>query len=162
MEELINFLKENDVEITDDLKEEINNIWESNMPTTDDLFTQDELDKIIEKRLARAERSYQSEIDDLKEAMENMVDPEKVEEYEAKIEELEEEKEEENLEQIKEKTEALSEAMQEIGSEIYGQQGAAQGGPEAQGAPGAQGASGPQASQNVDEQNPEADDQDEE
>lgn len=90
MEELIKFLEENDIEITDDLKKEINSIWESNMPTTDDLFTQDELDKIIEKRLARAERSYQSEIDDLKEAMENMVDPEKVEEYESKIEELEE------------------------------------------------------------------------
>lgn len=89
MDELIKFLEENDVEITDDLKEEIKNIWDSNLPDEDDLFTQDDVDDIVKKRLARAESSYESEIKELKEAMEDLVDPEKVEEYEEKIKELE-------------------------------------------------------------------------
>jgi hypothetical protein len=90
MEELINFLQENDVEITDELKSEIKNIWNENIPKTDDLFTQEDVNKIVEKRLARAESSYQTEIDELKTAMEDMIDPEKVEAYETKISELEE------------------------------------------------------------------------
>lgn len=89
MDELIKFLEENDVEVTDDFKEKIKSIWNSYLPDEDDLFTQDELDEIIEKRLARAEKSYESEIKDLKKAMKEMIDPEKVEEYEDKIKELE-------------------------------------------------------------------------
>lgn len=89
MDELIEFLEENGVEITDELESEIEGIWNDNLPDTEDLFTQDDVDEIVQKRLARAEKSYETEIEELKEAMEDMVDPEKVEEYENKIEELE-------------------------------------------------------------------------
>jgi len=89
MDELIKFLKENDVEITDDLKGEIKNIWNSNLPNEDDLFTQDDVDEIVKKRLARAESSYETEINELKEAMKDLVDPEKLEEYKEKVKELE-------------------------------------------------------------------------
>lgn len=89
MDELIKFLKENDVEVTDDLKEKIKNIWDSNLPNEDDLFTQDDVDEIVKKRLARAESSYETEIKELKEAMKGLVDPEKLEEYKEKVKELE-------------------------------------------------------------------------
>jgi len=89
MEKIIELLGKNDIEITDDLKSEIKNIWEENIPKTDDLFTQDDVDDIVKKRLGRAQSSYESEIKELKEAMEDMIDPEKVEEYETKIKELE-------------------------------------------------------------------------
>ena len=93
-DKIIEFLKENDVEITDDLKKGIKNIWDDKLPDTEDLFTQEELDDIIESRLGRQKKSYESEIEDLKNEMEDLIDPEKVKEYENKIEELESKSEE--------------------------------------------------------------------
>jgi len=78
------------------------------------------------------------------------IDDETKQELKDKIKELKEAKEDEDLEKIKEKSQSLSEAMQKISSEIYGQQGAAQGGPQAQGGPKQQGP------QDADQQDPEA------
>ena len=64
MDELIEFLEENGVEVTDDLREEINNIWESNTPDTDDLFTQEELNEVVKKRLGREQKLHEQEIED--------------------------------------------------------------------------------------------------
>ncbi|SDI95918.1 hypothetical protein SAMN04515654_12127 [Halanaerobium congolense] len=91
MDELIKFLEENDVEITDDLKKEIKNIWNSNLPDEDDLFTQDDVDEIVKKRLAREEKLHEREIKGLEEKMEDMIPPEKVEEYKKAKKEAEEE-----------------------------------------------------------------------
>jgi len=88
MDELLELLKKNDIEVTDDLEISIENIWPE-VPDTDDLFSQDELNDIVKKRLAREQKLHEQEIEDLKKEMEGLVDPEKVEEYETKIEELE-------------------------------------------------------------------------
>jgi len=91
MDELIKFLEENDVEITDDLKKEIKSIWNSNLPDEDDLFTQDDVDEIVKKRLAREEKLHEREIKGLEEKMEDMIPPEKVEKYKKAKKEAEEE-----------------------------------------------------------------------
>lgn len=88
MEKLIELLEDNDVEVTDDLKSEIESIWpEEN--DTDDLFTQEEVNEIVKNRLSREQNVHEQEINELKEEMENLVDPEKIEEYEERIDELE-------------------------------------------------------------------------
>lgn len=53
----------------------------------------------------------------------DQIDQQTKQDLEEKIEQLKQVKEKEDLDQLKKKTQALSQAMQEIGSEIYGQQG---------------------------------------
>ena len=88
MDKLIELLEENDIEVTDDLKNEIQEVYPEEV-NTDDPFTQDNLNDVVKKRLARQEKLHEQEIQELKDEMEGLVDPDKVEEYESKIEELE-------------------------------------------------------------------------
>lgn len=89
MEELINLLQEQeDIEVTDDLREEIENIWPEEQDT-DDLFTQEEVNDIVKRRLSREQNMHEQEVQELKDEMEDLVDPQKIQEYETKIDELE-------------------------------------------------------------------------
>ena len=90
MEELIKLLQENDIEVTDDLENSIKKIYPEKVDT-DDLFTQQDLNDVVKKRLNREQKLHEQEIQDLKNEMEGLVDPDKVEEYQTKIDELNEE-----------------------------------------------------------------------
>jgi len=92
VDKVLEVLKNNDVEVTDELRSQI----EDAMPSTDDLLTQQEFDDALDRRLGRERNLHENEIEQkneqikqLKEQMEDLVDPEKIEEYETKIEELE-------------------------------------------------------------------------
>ena len=91
MEKLLKILKDVDnFELTDELKAKIKKVWEDATDIdTDDLFTQEEINEVVKKRLAREQKLHEQEINDLKGGMEGLVDPVKVKEYESKIEELE-------------------------------------------------------------------------
>lgn len=88
MDKLLELLKENNIEVTDSLESEIEEVYPEEVDT-DDLFTQEDVNEVVKKRLAREQKLHEQEIEDLKKEMEGLVDPEKVEEYETKIEELE-------------------------------------------------------------------------
>ena len=88
MEELIKLLQKNDIEVTDDLENSIKKIYPEKVDT-DDLFTQEDLNDVVKKRLNREQKLHEQEINDLKGEMEGLVDPVKVKEYETKIEEFE-------------------------------------------------------------------------
>lgn len=86
--DFVKLLEDNGVEVTDDLREEM----KKNYPEvidTDDLFTQEDVNKIVSKRLSREQKLHDQEIQELKDEMKGLVDPKKVKEYETKIEELE-------------------------------------------------------------------------
>lgn len=85
---IIELLNKNEIELTDDLKSEIDKVWETETATGDNLFTQDELDDIIKKRLAREQKVYESEIKDLQDKLKGLIDPEKVQEYEEQVKNL--------------------------------------------------------------------------
>ena len=73
---------------SDDFKK----IYEANWPKavdTKDLFTQEQLNEIVAKRLARQEKIHEAEIKELQEKMKGLLDPSKVKEFEDKIKELE-------------------------------------------------------------------------
>ncbi|WP_164522241.1 phage scaffolding protein [Halocella sp. SP3-1] len=77
-------------ELTDELKGKIKNVWDNGVKSgKENLFTQEEVNKLIDKRFAREAKLHEQEITDLKEQMKGMVDPDKVQEYETKIQELE-------------------------------------------------------------------------
>ncbi|SDM20493.1 hypothetical protein [Halarsenatibacter silvermanii] len=88
MKKLLELLEENGVEVTGGLEEEIENIWPNEVDTAD-LFTQEDVNDIVKKRLGRENKLHEQEIAELKEKMQSLVDPEKVEEYEKQVEELE-------------------------------------------------------------------------
>lgn len=97
VEDLIKVLEDNEIEVTDSLREEIeNNYPEEN--DTDDLFTQEDVNEIVQKRLTREQKLHEQEITELKDEMEGLVDPDKIEEYKTRIEELEKKTEERTTE----------------------------------------------------------------
>lgn len=88
MEELLKVLKDAGVEITEEMKSKIGNVY----PDTEGLFTQNELDEIVKKRVSREQKVYENQIQDLENKLEGMVDPDKIEEYKSEINNLKEER----------------------------------------------------------------------
>lgn len=91
MDELLKLLQGLEgFELTDELKEKIKKVWDNGIKSgQENLFTQEEVNKLIDKRFARESKLHEQEIADLKEQMKGMVDPDKVDEYETKIKDLE-------------------------------------------------------------------------
>lgn len=94
MDEILNVLSNVDgLELTDELKGKIKTAWKKDTESikldTDNLFTQEEVKAIINKRLGRAESLHEQEMEELKEEMKGLLDPKKVEEYKTKVKELE-------------------------------------------------------------------------
>jgi hypothetical protein len=97
VEDIIKVLEDSDIEVTDNLREEIENNYPE-VNDTDDLFTQEDVNEIVQKRLTREQKLHEQEIVELKDEMEGLVDPDKIEEYESRIEELENKTEERTTE----------------------------------------------------------------
>lgn len=73
---------------SDDFKK----VYEANWPKvvdTKDLFTQDQVNEIVAKRLAREQKLHEAEIKELQDKMKGLLDPSKVKEFEDRIKELE-------------------------------------------------------------------------
>ena len=91
MEEILALLEQNDIEITDEIRESLSNVVEKSSDL-DNSLTQSDVNEMVKERLDRERAAYESEIEELKEEMEELIDPEKVEEYQEKIDELEDTK----------------------------------------------------------------------
>ena len=91
MEEILALLEQNDIEITDEIRESLSNVVEKSSDP-DNSLTQSDVNEMVRERLDRERAAYESEIEELKEEMEELIDPEKVEEYQEKIDELEDTK----------------------------------------------------------------------
>lgn len=95
MEKLLGILQKQDIKVTDALKQELQNIWDQGLAEakeaakkdTGDLLTQDQVNKIVQDRLARERSSYEGELKELRGKMEGLVDPSKVEEVKSGFEE---------------------------------------------------------------------------
>lgn len=74
---------------SDDFKKVYETYWPKAVDTKD-LFTQEQVNEIVAKRLARQEKIHEAEIKELQEKMKGLLDPSKVKEFEDKIKELEE------------------------------------------------------------------------
>ena len=99
MDKLFAILKPLGIDVTkDDVKkilesDDFKKVYEANWPKavdTKDLFTQEQLNEIVAKRLARQEKIHEAEIKELQEKMKGLLSPEKTKEFEDKIKELEE------------------------------------------------------------------------
>ncbi len=103
MEKLLGILQKQDgFEVTDDLKSELQKVWDGAIEkaqekareegkksvNTDNLFTQEDLNEKIQKRLARQEAAHEAELAALQEKTKGLLDPAKLKEYEQKVEEL--------------------------------------------------------------------------
>ena len=91
MQEVLDILKQNDIEITDEIKKSLSNVVEKSSDP-DNSLTQKEVNEMVKERLDRERAAYENEIDELKDQMEELVDPEKIEKYQEKIDELEDTK----------------------------------------------------------------------
>ena len=91
MDKVLEILKNNDIEVTEEIKESLNNLAEEGNETKTPL-DQTEVNKIVKDQLDQERSAHESEIEKLKTEMKDLVDPEKVEEYESKIKGLEESK----------------------------------------------------------------------
>lgn len=72
-------------------------------PNTEGLLTQEQVDKIVQERLKRAEKVHEGELNALREEMKKLVDPAKITEVEAKFKD--------QLEAANKKAEALTKEM---------------------------------------------------
>lgn len=99
MDKLLEALKKAKIEVTDDLKKALQTVWDEAINQakeegkksvdTGNLFTQEQLNEIISKRLARQEKIHEAEIKELQDKMKGLLDPSKVKEFEDRIQELE-------------------------------------------------------------------------
>lgn len=98
MDKLLEIFKALGVDVTkDDIKKKLESddfkkVYEANWPKAvdaKDLFTQEQLNEIVAKRLSRQEKIHEAEIKELQEKMKGLLDPSKVKEFEDKIKELE-------------------------------------------------------------------------
>lgn len=96
---IIELLKKKEVELTDDLTAQIENVWKEATATDEDLFTQEDVDSIVQKRVAREQKVYEQEIKGLQDKMKDLIPPEKVEEYETQVKNLNEQ-----LDEVKKNT----------------------------------------------------------
>ncbi len=102
IEELLELLK-SEVgvdEVPGDLKEKINKVW----PDTGDLFTQEEVDEIVQQRLARERKAHESEIEELESKLKERVPAEEKEEAEKEAEKVKKQAQKRVAEFAKEKT----------------------------------------------------------
>jgi hypothetical protein len=102
-EELLDLLK-SEVgvdELPDDLTSQVEELW-PDQPDTDDLFTQEDVDEIVQQRLARERKAHEQEIDELKEQMEDMVDPSEHNELKEKFDKINDKTQERVAETTKE------------------------------------------------------------
>lgn len=83
MDKLLEVLKSAGIEVTDDLKTKIKDVW----PDTSNLLTQEKVDDIVKERLARAERLHEQELNELRGKMEKLVDPSQVEKVKGEFKE---------------------------------------------------------------------------
>lgn len=81
MDKLFEILKGAGLELTDELKSKIESVW----PDTDGLLTQDKVDEIVRKRLAREQEKHEAELDELRGKMEKLVDPSQVEQVKSEF-----------------------------------------------------------------------------
>ena len=97
MDKLLEILKALGIDVEkDDVKKKLESddfkkIYEANWPKavdTKDLFTQEQVNEIVAKRLAREQKLHEAEIKELQEKMKGLLDP-KVKEFEDRIQELE-------------------------------------------------------------------------
>lgn len=100
MDKVLEILKDNDIEITEEIKESLNSLAEEGNETKTPL-DQKEVNKMVKEQLEQERTAYENEIEDLKTEMKDLVDPEKIDEYESKIESLEESKDNLKSELIK-------------------------------------------------------------
>ena len=91
MDEILKILKQNDIEITDEIKKNLSNVVEKSKNPSNSL-TQKEVNKMVREQLDQEREAYETEIEELKTEMEELVAPDKVEEYQSRIDELEETK----------------------------------------------------------------------
>ena len=98
MDKLLEIFKALGIDVTkDDVKKKLESddfkkVYETYWPKavdTKDLFTQEQVNEIVAKRLARQEKIHEAEIKELQEKMKGLLDPSKVKEFEDKIKELE-------------------------------------------------------------------------
>jgi hypothetical protein len=103
IQELLDLFKsEVDVdELPDDLTSKVEELW-PDQPDTDDLFTQEDVDEIVQQRLARERKAHEQEIDELKEQMEDMVDPSEHNELKEKFDKINDKTQERVAETTKE------------------------------------------------------------
>lgn len=90
--------KEDGFQVTDALKHELQNVWDDAVKNakeegkksvnTDNLFSQEDLNEKIQKRLARQESAHEAELAALQEKTKGLLDPSKLKEYEDKVKEL--------------------------------------------------------------------------
>jgi hypothetical protein len=90
MEKLLKVLKDAGVEVDDKLEGKIKNAYPDN--NTDDLFTQNEVDSVVKKRINREQKVYEQQIKDLEDKLSGMIDPNKAEEYKKEIDNLKSER----------------------------------------------------------------------
>lgn len=98
MDKMLEILKALGIDVTkDDIKKKLESddfkkVYEANWPKavdTKDLFTQEQVNEIVAKRLAREQKLHEAEIKELQEKMKGLLDPSKVKEFEDKIKEIE-------------------------------------------------------------------------
>ncbi len=103
MDKLLGILKNvEDLELTDELKDKITNVWNDAIKEakgdTEGMLSQEEVNDIVQKRLARERSTYESELKDLRGKMEDLVDPDQIDEvkgeFEGQIESLEKQRNE--------------------------------------------------------------------
>gem|GEM_PF-6548056 len=112
MDKLLELLQKQEIKVTDALKQELQKVWDGAIQeaqeegkkeiNTDNLFTQEELNEKIQKRLARERDSYEGELKELRGKMEQLVDPSKLEEVKSEFETKAKEAEEQRNEAVKE------------------------------------------------------------
>ena len=88
-------------ELPDDLADKVEDMWPDE-PDDDDLFTQEDVDEIVQQRLARERKAHEQEIDELKGQMEDMVDPSEHKELQEKFDNINDKAEERVAETTKE------------------------------------------------------------
>lgn len=89
MQEVLDLIK-NEVEadeLPEDFVGQLEERWPEE-PDESDSFTQDDVDDIVERRLAREREAHESEVEDLKDQMEDMVDPEDHKELQDKFDSI--------------------------------------------------------------------------
>ena len=78
-QELLDLLKSEEIEVTEELEKGIEAIWPKPV-NEDDLFTQEDVDDIVKQRLSRDRKAHDAEIKELQDKVKTMVDPSKYDE----------------------------------------------------------------------------------
>src|SRR6056297_1307602 len=71
-------------ELPDDLADKVEDMWPDE-PDEDDLFTQEDVDEIVQQRLARERKAHEQEIDELESKLEETADPSEYKELQKEL-----------------------------------------------------------------------------